>query len=113
MIVQRHLCGFIGLLLVLMAVVLYGGGASNAVIVSGSLRAGALLMVTWLAWPKLLQWRHVIPRVALVASIILGVILVARPSWGKIAAVVAAVTIGCSLTGRWLSTWSQNGQLRK
>lgn len=109
MVVQRHLCGVIGLLLVLMAVVLYVGGASNSVIVSGSLRAGSLLMVTWLAWPKLIEWRHAIPRVALSAAIILGVILVARPSWGKIAAVVAAVTIGGSLVGRWLSTWKQNG----
>ncbi len=110
MVFQRYLCGAIGLLLLVSGVVLLSSGASsNPVIASAAIRAGSLLMVTWLAWPKLFEWRQHIPRVALVALALLGLILVARPSWGKIAGMVTVVAIAGSLVSRWLASIRSNG----
>ena len=108
MIFQRHLCGIIGFLLIVFGIVFYSSGASNLVLAAGALRAGSLLMVTWLAWPTLIQWRDLVPRFALSALIILAVILVVRPSWGKIAGVVVAIAVVASFAGHWLRTWKQN-----
>lgn len=105
MAVQRHSMGVMGLLLVFLGIGLISNGASSQVIASGCLRAGLLLSVTWLAWPKLIEWRHVFPRFAVIVAMVLAIILVARPSWGKIAGIVSAVAIAVSLGGRWLSTW--------
>jgi len=104
MVLQRHLCGFIGLLLFVLGAGLCVGQSANMVLASASLRAGALLMVTWLAWPTLIQWRGGLPRVALIAVSVMLVILVVRPSWGKVAAAATIAVVGGSLLSRWLST---------
>jgi len=112
MVLQRHLCGVIGLSLFALGAGLCIGESSNLVLASASLRAGALLMVTWLAWPKLIEWRGVLPRVALIALLVMVVILVVRPSWGKIAASATVLVVGGSLLSHWLSTWKRNGNGR-
>ncbi len=87
-------------------------GSSSTVFASAALRAGSLLMVTWLAWPKLVQWRDVFPRFALIAVFLMAVVLVVRPSWGKIAAVATTVAVGGSLVSRWLATWKHQSKRR-
>jgi len=114
MVIQRHLCGIIGLLLfgIGAALCLRESSSSSTVFASASLRAGTLLMVTWLAWPKLIQWREGVPRVALTALFLLALVLVVRPSWGKIAAVLTIAAVGGSVLSRWLATWKhgRNGR---
>ena len=109
MVIQRHLSGIIGLLLFGVGAGLCVRESSSTVFASASLRAGSLLMVTWLAWPKLIQWREAVPRVALIALLLLALVLVVRPSWGKIAAVLTIAAVGGSVLSRCLATWKHRG----
>lgn len=112
-VLQRHLCGIVGMLLFVMGAGLYVSNSSNTAFASAFVRAGSLLMVIWLAWPKLIQWRDAVPRVALTALFFMALILVVRPSWGKIAALATTATVVGSLLSRWLSTWKQRGKSQK
>ena len=113
MVFQRHLGGIIGSLLFVLGACLCLRESSNTVFASACLRAGSLLMVTWLAWPKLIQWRESVPRVALIALFLMAVVLVVRPSWGKIAALATVAAVGGSLVSRWLATWKHQGNGRR
>ena len=101
------------MLLFVIGVGLCVSNSANTVFASASVRAGSLLMVTWLAWPKLIQWRDAVPRVALTALFLMAVVLVVRPSWGKIAALATTATVVGSLLSRWLSTLKHMGKGQK
>ena len=99
---RRHLCGAIGCILLMLGGIGYSRGEVT-VTIAALVRAGSLLAVAWLAWPQLSTAKRRLPQFVTFAVLLLAVVLVARPSLGKIAAAVVTLLVVGSFVYRWLS----------
>jgi hypothetical protein len=74
---RRHIMGFLGLVLFIAGACAFTFGIDDGFFAGAGVRAGAVLLVLWLAWPQLIR----IPPWVFVGGFIAAAVIAIRPSW--------------------------------